>query len=226
MNIRCKMKRGIRRGAFAILASVVGFGLFGGSTADAALLGLVANQTLNFGVTPAVDTAGLPTGAQVYYSGLEPLLNNPGSTLTGTLQSWVYYDTGTSGPLDFVYEVGNDPGSTDSYTELSITPFGTFTTNVGYEQTGVDPSGADRLGNNIVDWYFTGIGPGANSDYLVVQTNALSYKMGSGEVIDDGSAGASATVPFGVGAGMPEPGSATLAIAACGLILRRRRQRS
>ncbi len=223
MNILRKVKCGIPRGAFAISALIVGFG---GPSARAALLPLLPNTSINFGVTPAVDTLGLPTGPQVYYSGVETLVNNPGSALTGTLQSWVFDDTPTSNTLDFVYQVGNDPGSTDSYTELTISPFGTFTTNVGYQQTGVDPSGADRLGNNIIDWYFAGIGPGASSDYLVIQTNATAYKMGSGEVIDDGTAGASATVPYGVSGGIPEPASATLAIAASGLILRRRRQRN
>jgi hypothetical protein len=141
----------------------------------------------------------------------------------------VYYDTPSSNNLDFVYLLTNTaPAGSDSFKELTLSPFSTFTTNVGYEQTGIDPTGADRIGHNTIDWYFAGasnIGPGASSDYLVIQTNSTTYNFGSGEVIDDGSAKAAAEVPFASTMNVPEPASMTLAVLACGFVLGRRWRR-
>lgn len=219
------IKRAVRRSLYAIAVSLVGFG---GSIANAALLGLAPNQTLDFTATPAVDTAGLPTGNLVFYEAPQTLVNNPGSSLSGTLTSWVYDDTPSSNTLDFVYLLTNTGAAgSDSFKELTLSPFSTFMTNVGYEQTGTDPTGADRVGHNTIDWYFSGsntIGPGTSTDYLVIQTSATTYNFGSGEVIDDGSAKAVAEAPYATTTNMPEPASMTLAVLAGVLVLGRRRR--
>jgi len=225
MNMWCGKKRGVHRAAFVIAASLVAFT---GSSVKAALLGLTANNSFDFTVTPAVDTLGLPTGPQVFYSGMVPLNDIGGNPLTGYVQSWVYDDTASSTTLDFVYQLTNTGAAgVDSFKELTLSPFGTFTTNVGYEQTAaVDPSGVDRNGNNVIDWYFagaSGVAPGTSSDLLVVQTNAMNYHMGSAEVIDGGTANATVNVPF-AGNVVPEPASVSLIVIASGMLLGRRRR--
>jgi len=230
MNMWRKNLRGSRQVVFAIAASVVAFGLMAPPSAHAALLGLTPNQTIDFTVTPAVDTLGLPTGPQVFSEsssyGTANWVNVGGAILQGTLNSWVYQDTPSSSTLDFVYQLINT-GSGDSFKELTLSRFSTFMTNVGYKQTAAtDPTAVDRNGTNVIDWFFanaSGIAPGQSSDLLVIQTDATNYHIGTGSIIDGGTAVAQVQVPF-AGNGVPEPGSVSLIIVAAGLALGRRRR--
>src|SRR5579872_2688584 len=230
MNMSRTNQRGYLPIAFAIAASVVAFEWFSAPNANAALLGLTANQTIDFTVTPAVDNLGLPTGPQVFSQsssyGTANWVNVGGAILQGTLNSWVYDDTPTSNTLDFVYQLSNS-GNGDSFKELTLSRFGTTTTNVGYEQTAAtDHTGVDRNGPNVIDWYFanaSGIAPGQSSDYLVNQTNATQYTVGTGSIIDGGTAVAQVQVPF-AGNNVPEPASVGLIIVAAGMALGRRRR--
>jgi hypothetical protein len=223
MNIWCGKKRGAHKAAFVIAASFVAFA---SSSVKAALLGLVPNQTIDFTATPAVDNLGLPTGPQIFASGPIALTDVGGLPLTGTVSSWVYDDTPSTNTLDFVYQVSNTgPATADAFKELTLSRFSTFMTNVGYQQTGVDPSSADRNGTNIIDWHFdvVGVGPGTSSDLLVVQTDATNYHIGSASVIDGGTAQATVQVPF-AGNTVPEPASVSLIMLASGMMLGRRRR--
>jgi len=221
MNMWRKKDRGISGVAFAIAGSVVAFGLFSGSSADAALIPLPSGTTLTFASTPA--PAGLPTGPQVAF------VSTPFSSglLQGTLTTTIYDDTPTSSNLDFVYQLTNT-GTGDSFDQLTLSTFqNTVTTNVGYDNGGsnVDPTSADR-GFGAVRWYFpspASVSPGQSSDMLIVQTNSTTWNPGNGAVIDGGTANAVIDVP-GAGSTVPEPASIALIALGSGMLLGRRRR--
>lgn len=227
-----RMSREARRVTIAFSASIVGIGLLAGSAAQAALLPLVPGATINFTATPA--PAALPTGPMI---ASEPfnLVDLGGNPLTGTLTSEVFDDTPTSNMLDFVYILSNTGGAgSDSFNGLSLLPFKvpsmTFSTNVGYDNSGaedIDPTSAGRSNDaTTVTWTFASVSPGSTTDYLIIQTNATQYNAnGNAQVVDGGIAGANADVPYLMPV-LPEPASIGLVLLGGGMLLGRRRRRA
>jgi hypothetical protein len=228
MNMWSDKSRGVRGCAFVIAASVVAFGA---PAVKAALIPLAPGGSINFLVTSGAIPAGLVSGPTVASTGPLNLTDTGGLPLVGTVSTQVVADANNpfgAGDYTFIYQVNNTgtPGVDDPFSLVSIRPFGLSMTDVGYVQTNIDPSSADRNGTNTIDWSFAGteITPGTSTDLLVVETNATAIAPGTFAVSDGGSANGTAAVPF-VGNGVPEPASVSLIVAASGLMLGRRRRR-
>ncbi len=169
-------------------------------------------------------------------------LNSENQVLyTGTLRSAVYRNS-LNNQLDFYYQFVNNSSSVDSISRMTMTNFGTFTTNVGFTSQDIDgttgsaggtakavnfsqtgtmqaPSLANRpsqgtLGFNFGDGTVSSdmINPGETSRILVIRTNATNYNNGSTSTIN----GAIATYQTFAPTAIPEPG--TYALMGAGLI--------
>ena len=168
-------------------------------------------------------------------------LNSENQVLyTGTLRSAVYRNS-LNNQLDFYYQFVNNASSVDSISRITMTNFGTFTTNVGFTSQDIDgttgggtpvktnfvqnttlmqaPSLANRpsqgtLGFNFGDGTVSSdmINPGETSRILVIRTNATNYNNGSTSTIN----GAIATYQTFAPTAIPEPG--TYALMGAGLI--------
>jgi hypothetical protein len=154
------------------------------------------------------------------------LTNGRNNTVAnGTLQYAVIRETG--GTLDFLYQVSNGAGSTDSLAHVSVANFTGFTTTIGWSavtplqtqvtglpasltaSTFVSPStGGVQSAGDTVDFNFnSGIGAGQASQWLEVQTNATQYNgAGNINLTDNGYFGTTAYGPVAV----PEPSSMLL----------------
>lgn len=158
----------------------------------------------------------------------------PGS-FAGTLTTTVIQgDTSNPfGGLTFVYEFNNTSGP-NSIGRLSIDRYLGVLADVSFDSgsTGVAPALADRnpYGDVIGFSFFplaqvldplgeTGfLTPGSHTRRLVVQTNAPDYRDAVGSLIDGGVTQAATFAP------VPEPATAALALAACGLLVAIRRR--
>jgi PEP-CTERM motif len=167
-------------------------------------------------------------------------ITNPGTgdVFAGTGQAWVVsgYSGNPNGlsDLTFVYQVSlssSPPTTSDETIErVSMSNFGLFSTDVGYNQTGaqVIPATADRTSNgSTVGFNFLSTGaidPGETSALLIVNTNATAFKMGGLTVQDTLTANLNGFSPTAV----PEPSSVVAALsglALCGVASWRRRFR-
>ena len=102
--------------------------------------------------------------------------------------------------MDFVYQVSNNAGSTDSIARLTATNFSGWDTDVGYATNGsalgssfVDgtwaPETVDRVTpGDTIGFSFTPtvIVPGDSSTVLIIETNATTYSAGDLNIIDGG----------------------------------------
>jgi hypothetical protein len=106
--------------------------------------------------------------------------------LKGTWEEAVLVDplgVTCSGCLDFAYQVTLDPSSHFAISQLGVTRFFGYSTDVGY----VDESG-DVAPNSVargpagggVFFTFASFPPGQNNAYLLVATNARTYDMAGG----------------------------------------------
>ncbi|MEO5656841.1 MAG: PEP-CTERM sorting domain-containing protein [Nitrospiria bacterium] len=136
---------------------------------------------------------------------------------TGTLQARVVRET-AAGTLDFYYRIFNDASSLDPISRLSSTDFSGFLTDVDYRLDGLGSVGsvsADRSSNGRVVGVNFGLvddlGPGEESYFLFIQTDATSYGVGSTALLNGGRAAVSTFAPT-----VPEP--ATLLLLGSGLL--------
>ncbi len=150
--------------------------------------------------------------------------------------------TVASPQYDFLYQITDNAGSTDSIANLTLSSFSTFTTYVGYS-TGNAANGfsgsviptdatSDVTGSNI-GWDFdpgnpaSTLGPGTTSYTLLIETNSAGYTNGNAAITDDEPADAFAVVPaYGFSSPpVPEPASVGLLLMTGGMLMSRRRSR-
>lgn len=185
------------------------------------------------GTTPIVLSNGSTFAGLTLLAdtGVQTLINSPGSTINGTAEELVYR-TGT-GTLDFFVQVtnNNSANGSDNLRTVDVRNFTGFTTAVAYntESGTVAPSDANRsaagdtvnfdfliLGNGYLG---TGIGGlGATSYWLEIDTNATSFtNTGSVGVQDSGTASILAysptTTPEPISMGLLGGGLALLGVA-------------
>lgn len=139
---------------------------------------------------------------------------SPG-TFTANYSEGVYADPSNvycAGCLDFVYQFDNI-GTIGSIEHLTGFSFDSFQTSVGYStQPGnLAPTQITRTSDGqTIDFNFLGsanVPPGFVSDYLVVQTNAITFKPGLVS-LQDGSAGTgTGLAPQTAASPIPEPAS-------------------
>jgi hypothetical protein len=154
---------------------------------------------------------------------------NSTTTMSGTYEAAVYSDPGNTfgaGDLDFVYQVSNNAGSTDSIGRLTDVSFLGWSTDVGYIIAGsslgssfvdgtVAPELVDRVSpGDSVGFSFnspltTLIAPGQTSTVLSIETNATAFAPGDMNIIDGGVSTVAAYEPA-VSSTVPEPNFAAL----------------
>jgi hypothetical protein len=204
------------------------------SSAPAAVLypgdtGPTAVTPSPLGILPSGDTL-IPGAMQT-----NPFIGTTGAPsnivkFTGTLTSAVYNDP-TTGGLDFLYQITNDPTSVDEFDELSLSSFSSFSTDVDYVNgTGdVNPDSTTRSSGagKIVAFMFSGGVPGGqDTSEMLVETNSHNFMVGVGSVIDGATGGTTISAPA-TGTFMsnvPEPASFSAILLAGGMLLGRRRR--
>jgi len=154
-------------------------------------------------------------------------INALGNTLfTGSIASSVYKES--TGLLTFYYQITNNATSITSPTKFNVNNFGGLTTDVDtLTGAGNLPIMTDRQNPSILGFTFStlpilgGAGPlapGTSSVVLVSRTNATSYAVGSGQVIDGAVASTFTLAP------VPEPSTiAAMGLGAVALLRRRKR---
>jgi len=146
-------------------------------------------------------------------TGIQNWVNGTG-TMGGQYREVVVADPARGGQLDFIIQITNNAGSTDSIARISTSSFTGFLTDVGFN-TCCGGTMADEvtrsLSGSVVGWNFNaipgdlGILPGGVSAVLEIDTNAYFYTAGVISVIDGGT-----TDLHGFAPGVPEPTSLML----------------
>jgi len=149
-----------------------------------------------------------------------------------TLVTNVY--TEPSGTVDFTYQLTNTGGSgANSFDRMTLGSFLGYSVDADYDAgTGnVAPGEVDRSASGAVVGYdfasmysydnSSPVGPGQETDLMIVKTDSSTWHMGSATVIDSASDSVSTQVPFGVVV-VPEPGSLALIALSLGVLARRR----
>jgi hypothetical protein len=170
-------------------------------------------------LTPSEPFGGAPVGAPVISPFATPA--GPGS-FSGTLFSQAFSGDPFNpyGGLTFVYQIHNDATSTTPIERLSDVDFTSFLTDVSYDGPGTAPTSTSRLAPSVIGWNFAlGLPAGATSAFLVVQTDAPTWRPSTSSVIDGQGV---TTVSLGPDGFVPEPASFLL-LGGLGLTLRRRR---
>lgn len=131
--------------------------------------------------------------------------------------------------LTFVYVVFNDTTSADDIGRFTVNGFTGFLTDAGVDpviapNTYVEAFEVNRSGDGLtIGWTFLDVGafdqvgPGTQSNYFIVRTNATSYYWSDASVIDGAIATANAWAP------LPTPGAGALLGLGALASLRRRR---
>lgn len=196
-----------------------------------AFLGLVCEILI---LAPPAKADNLPPGAPPTSPDVFPFLgnnfvafnkftysNNTGA-LSGAGGEVVVIDPNT-GDLDFVFQVSNTSSGPiqGDITRITLSNFGAFSTDVGYEfntcinngppadfcndgLTDVNPDTVDRLTADAVGFNFTtggGVPSGEQTVVLTIRTNATSFTAGSIGIYDNGVA----TFEPGIVPAVPEP---------------------
>jgi hypothetical protein len=179
------------------------------------------------GTTIPAASSGSPVGGTVVDSVTSPFSS---TAIDGTLVSEVVSgDTSNPfgpGALTFTYKLTMAGSSTDDVTRVTVSSYGTTTTDVTYNPAGggVAPSDFSRSSSGSVlrfNWDALAIPPASAGALIVVQTNATSWDDTTAAVID----GTSVNVPSLAPMAIPEPGAAAMALVGAGGLLARRHPR-
>lgn len=155
---------------------------------------LTAGQS---GIAPDVfsPVTGITGSVVNSISGTYAEVNVSNTTVgTGTYEAWVLSGDSTNawGGLDFIIQVNP---STGDIGRVTTSPFDSFLVDAGYttklngvSSPGTDaPSNMDRNSSNVIGFNFIPAMTSGGSEYLVIQTNAASYTLGSISIIDSGT---------------------------------------
>ena len=204
--------------------------ILGGVTLMAALAALPVQATI-YTLNPGGAISANPSGAPVGGVVLDSVTNNYSSgIMSGTLITRVVQgDTSNPyGGLDFEYQFNVNPGSTDTASQLTVTSFAGFMTDVSYNPAsgGVAPTLFSRssVGDTLRFSFFTpDVAAGQTTDWIVVQTSASTFTAGVGAIIDGQATDVATLAPLPV----PEPGTMALLISGLGamaIVIRRNRK--
>jgi len=169
--------------------------------------GAVAPDILPVGAFPAVTTLLASTGGT--FTTLD---------LSGTYEAVVLSDPANvfcAGCLDFEIQIVTSVGA-DNVGRVTTANFAGFLTDVGYDPAFcgifvcsvpiIAPTTVDRNTDDTIGFNFAGgVGGGAGSSILEIETNAHSYKSGIIGIIDGSPTGV-----LGYAPNVPEPGVAGL----------------
>ena len=243
INKRNSAKCGIAIGVSSVAIGVV---MIASSPARAALL--VPGDTGPAAIVPTALAgglpAGLPAGDVFVTSETKPFTGTrTGGAIVfeGTVTSAVYADPGNPAfggapGYDFVYQLTNNiDGMTpdDPIDRMTISSFASFLTDADYLTGTGDtaPTTADRNAGSgsIVGFNFpvggAVLAPGNVSDYLIVETNALTFTSGTASVIDGGTGSTGAEAPAAIITfSVPEPATFGVIAVVTGMLLGRRRR--
>lgn len=173
--------------------------------------------TLPPGGNILANSSTFPVGGTVLDTVTAPFTS---STIDGTVVSQVISGDSSNpyGGLTFTYSLSMNTFGTDSASEMTVGSYGGFLADVSYDLTGseVAPSNFTRSSTgdgSVIRFSWSnggGIMPGEEGALIVVQTAAKAFTPASGGVID------SQTVNISTLAPVPEPGTASLFLAALG----------
>ena len=192
-------------------------------------------------VFPAVSSGSL-------VASLTHTMTSASGALTVTYTAAVYADPANSycaGCLDFLFQYNNHSSSTDSILRVTATDFTPVLTDLGYTRSGasepgglfvngtVAPISDDRnFTGDTIGWNFQSsnlVAPGATSDVIEVQTNAMNFANGFTFVVDGGVTQGPSFAPPPPVVQTPElqwvAGAAVLGAGLAAVVLTRRRGR-
>jgi len=175
-----------------------------------------------------------PTGT-LLATATSPFLS---TSLNGTLISSVYSGDSTSplSGLTFTYQIILSPNSPSAVSQLSVSRFGSFATDVSFfsgSAANVQPSFISRSSEgsgtgDVMQFHFGAPGPtesllpGGISSLLIVQTDAHNLQVTTASIIDGVAVpNISSFAPLSV----PEPGTAVLGIVGFALFAVARRKK-
>jgi len=202
-------------------------------TVVAFLLAIQVKALTVYTLSPGTSVAALPSSYPVGGT-LVATTSSPFSAgvISGTLVSSAFlfdasnpYGAGTNGGLTFTYQLSISSSSPDGSSEMTVSSFSSFLTDVSYNTVGsdVNPSNFSRSsGGDTVRFIFLNqpVGDGQTSALLVVQTDALGFQATMAGIIDALTVNVASLAPIAV----PEPASSALillGLGAMGLCLRR-----
>lgn len=171
-------------------------------------------------VAPSLNS-GFPIGGTTLDSVISPFNNG---VLAGTLTSQVLSgDTSNpyAGGLTFTYQLSISPSSRDSATQLSLSSFAGFQTDLSYTTNGSGfipaPSQFGRNSSGSVIscfWLTSPVTPGSESALIVVQTDSANYQDSLAGIIDGLTVNVASLAPIAV----PEPGMMGLLLVGLGCV--------
>ena len=187
----------------------------------------VTVYTLNPGGFVTALTSPYPTGGITLASVSSPFSSG---VLTGTLLSRAISGDPSNpyGGLTFTYLLSLSAASTQPASQISVSSFGSFLTDVSYNTNapGVFPSNFSRSSDGAVvrfSFFSPNVLPGQTTALLVVQTDAVNYSPTLAGIIDGTTVNVNALAPIAV----PEPATCALMGLVLGIltVLRRRPRR-
>jgi PEP-CTERM motif len=182
--------------------------------------------TLSPGTSVAALSSSYPVGGTLLATTTSPF---SAGVISGTLITSVLTGDAANpyaGGLTFTYQLGISSSSPDGSSEMTVSSFSSFLTDVSYNtvDSDVNPSNFSRSSGSgdTVRFIFLNqpVGAGQTSALLVVQTDAVDFQATMAGIIDGLTVNAASLAPIAV----PEPASGALillGLGAMGLRLRR-----